>query len=65
MVRRDPCLKYVCPVCDASPQERCHVKVGVICFESHRQRSELVSTTPPPEYAVGDAHRLQRRWQVS
>jgi hypothetical protein len=65
MVGRDPCLKYICPVCEASPQERCHVMVGVICFESHRQRMELAKNTPPPEHAFADVHHLPRRWQAS
>jgi len=65
MVPCDPSLQYVCPVCEASPQERCHVMVGVICFESHPQRRELVRNTPPPEHATGDVHRLKRRWKAS
>jgi hypothetical protein len=65
MVQRDACLQFVCPVCEASPQERCHVMVGVICFESHPQRVELARNTPPPEHATGDLHYLKKRWQAS
>jgi hypothetical protein len=65
MVRRDPCLKYVCPVCEASPQERCHIKIGVLCFESHRERREFGNNSPSPQPAFPEVHRLPRRWQAS
>jgi len=65
VVQQDPSLKYVCPVCEASPQERCHVDVGIIRFESHRQRRELVNSAPPTEHAFADVHHLPRRWQAS
>jgi hypothetical protein len=65
MAQQDPSLKFVCPVCEASPRERCHVNVGVICFESHRQRRELANNTPPSEHGFADVHRLSRKWQAS
>ena len=43
MAQRDSALKFVCPVCEASPQERCHVNARILCFESHWERRELAT----------------------
>ena len=43
MAQRDLSLSFVCPVCEAACMERCHVKVGVICFESHWERKDLAT----------------------
>jgi hypothetical protein len=66
MAQRDLALKFVCPVCEASPQERCHVNARILCFESHRERRELAinTTTAHVAFAVQDAF-LPRKWRVS
>jgi hypothetical protein len=66
MAQRDPSLKFVCPVCEASPQERCHVNARVICFESHWERRELAMNTTAANavLAAQDAF-LPLKWRVS
>ena len=67
MAPRDPSLKFVCPVCEAAPNERCHVKVGVICFESHWERRDLAMTgiAEGNWMAQPNAQSWPRRWQAS
>jgi hypothetical protein len=43
MNENDLSLKFVCPVCGAGSQERCHVQVGIIRYESHSERVELAN----------------------
>jgi hypothetical protein len=43
MNENDLSLKFVCPVCGAGSQERCHVQVGIIRSESHAERVELAN----------------------
>lgn len=43
MAENDLSLKFICPVCGAGSQERCHVQVGVARFESHSERWEVAN----------------------
>jgi hypothetical protein len=65
MAQRDSALKFVCPVCEASPQERCHVNARILCFESHWERRELATnmTSANASFAGQDAF-LPRKWRV-
>lgn len=42
-VAENAALEAMCPVCDAPPQEWCHVQPGVVRSESHFERNELAS----------------------
>jgi hypothetical protein len=65
MAQHDPSLKFVCPVCEASPRERCHVNARIICFESHRERRELgVNTTTANAVLAAQDAFLPRKWRV-
>jgi hypothetical protein len=66
MAQRDPSLKFVCPVCEASPRERCHVNARILCFESHWERRELAINPPTADalLAAQDAF-LPPKWRVS
>jgi hypothetical protein len=66
MIRRDPSLKFVCPVCEASPQERCHVNDRIICFESHLERRELaVNGIAWNAASASQDVQLPRKWRAS
>jgi hypothetical protein len=43
MDESDLSLKFVCPICGAGSQERCHVQVGVARAESHPERWEVAN----------------------
>jgi hypothetical protein len=53
----DLSLDYVCPVCDAQPQEKCKLSSGALRFESHVERKWIAKdhrrktalTEPDPE----------------
>jgi hypothetical protein len=68
MVPRDLSLRFVCPVCEAAPQERCHVNVRIVCFESHWERKDLATDALLNAVSEGkllefpDVHRIPRRW---
>jgi hypothetical protein len=63
-------LNFTCPVCEATPGERCHVQIGVVRFESHLEREQL--TSGELLYILGEKNALadsnkthsQREWQV-
>jgi hypothetical protein len=64
--QRDPSLTIVCPICEASPQERCHVNDRVICFESHFERRELAANAIAWNAAVAlQDVQLPRKWRAS
>ena len=66
MAQRDPSLKFVCPVCEVSPQERCDVNAKVLCFESHWERRELAMNTAAANAALAAQDVfLPRKWRVS
>jgi hypothetical protein len=65
MAQRDLSLKFVCPICEAKPQELCHMRIGVICFESHWERREIAKNLPPSEYPFPDMPHLSMRWLAS
>jgi hypothetical protein len=43
MAEGDLSLKFVCPICGAGSQERCHVQKGVTRSESHQERVEVAN----------------------
>ena len=43
MIENDLSLKFVCPVCGAGSQERCHVQKDVFRSESHSERLEIAN----------------------
>jgi hypothetical protein len=57
-VREDASLEVACPVCEAAPQERCHVQAGVIRAESHFERIELASELGDERPAETRPHTL-------
>jgi hypothetical protein len=59
----DPSLKFVCPICEASPEERCHVNDRIICFESHWERRELAMTWNAD--VASQEVLLPRKWRAS
>jgi hypothetical protein len=61
--QRDPSLKFICPVCEAAPQERCHVNDRVICFESHSERRDLAMTQN--DEVASQEILLPRKWRAS
>jgi hypothetical protein len=65
MTHHDPSLKFVCPVCEASPQEHCHVNVRVICFESHQERRELTMNGIAGNVQVSGYAPMPRKWRAS
>jgi hypothetical protein len=65
MTHRDPSLKFVCPVCEASPKEQCHVNDRVICFESHMERRELALNVITGSVQVSSDAPVPRKWHAS
>ena len=43
MDKNDLALKFLCPVCGAASQERCHVQKGVLRYEPHSERVILAN----------------------
>jgi hypothetical protein len=67
----DPTLKVVCPVCEALWGEPCHVQVGVVRFESHRERTTLSNEELLDSISEGNTlefmieQRAAGKWQSS
>jgi hypothetical protein len=68
---KDASLKFECPVCGASSQERCHVQIGVPRPESHSERWRLAdealldSIAEGNEAAFMNEQRSLGKWQTS
>ena len=54
----DPALGVACPVCEAAPQERCHVQPGVLRLESHLERMELAAEVKNERLAETRQYKL-------
>jgi hypothetical protein len=71
MAQDDPVLKFVCPLCGASPGEQCHIQIGVVRSESHSERWELAHDELLNSIAEGNAvafmneQRSSGKWQTS
>lgn len=65
MLENDPSLMFVCPVCSASCQERCHVQIGVLRDESHSERVELANDALLDNIAEGNAIALMNEQRSS
>jgi hypothetical protein len=56
MVEDDLSLKFVCPICGAGSQERCHLQKGVVRDESHSERVELANNALLDSEDAGAGH---------
>ena len=69
MDKRDVSLAFVCPVCEAAPQERCHINTGVICFDSHWERWQVAKNALVDRITEGNRLALSRerrlKWKAS
>ena len=66
MAQRDLSLKFVCPICRAKPRELCHMRTGVVCFESHWERRELAMKVLAGDTGVSpEDPLLAGLWQAS
>ena len=54
----DPALEVVCPVCEATANERCHVQPGVLRFDSHLERKELASEVEIERLAETEQYKV-------
>jgi hypothetical protein len=71
MDENDLSLNFVCPVCGAHTQERCHIQIGVQRTESHSERWKLAdealldSIAEGNEAALMNEQRSSGKWQTS
>jgi hypothetical protein len=65
MAHFDPALKFVCPVCEATWGEPCHVQVGDVRFESHLERMTLANEEMLDSIAEGNAVEFMHEQQTA
>jgi hypothetical protein len=64
MSEGEPALNVVCPVCEASRDEPCHIQPGVLRSESHTERIELATNEILDTVAISEAIAFRRAHQT-